>query len=169
MRFGVRQCGCLAVAASAACAPKEPVLVQPVGVTTVRAAVAPPEVPPRSPRPTSPGPCSRPLPEIVFADDTAVLTPAQTDEVAKLTACFTTGPLSEWGLVVVGHADVTGAFLPNLGLGLDRAKQVAAFLVANGMPRGRVRAASVGEVEDAVTRSGRYVELIPVAPAGWRR
>jgi peptidoglycan-associated lipoprotein len=64
-----------------------------------------------------------------------------------LATCFTSGPMKDKSLKIVGHADPRGTSDYNFGLGQRRAGNVAAFLMDKGLPEARIVTTSMGELE----------------------
>lgn len=160
----------LLVATTAACASRpKPDLDQPVGITTARAAPIDVEVPRPEvvPPPPSDPACPLPLPSFVFPEGSAIVSPSQDFELQRLAACLTVGPFRGARVVAIGHGDAVGGDLENLGLGLERAGKIRAFLVAHGVSGERVVATSSGERSTEATRPGRRVDLVmvPAPPA----
>ena len=85
------------------------------------------------------------LPEPYFEFDSADVEPADRADLARLAACFTTGPLRDRRLKIIGRADADGDASYNLALGMRRAEQVKQVLVTHGVAAGRVQATSRGE------------------------
>lgn len=72
-------------------------------------------------------------------------------------------------LLVLGHTDNTGDTLDNIVLGQARARRIADFMVANGVPAERVVASSLGELKpqetndtEAGRKQNRRVEVVVV-------
>lgn len=162
---------------AAACSAPKPELRQPVGETTVTSAPESPAdvttdsglrtraVPPRRPDAgRAPEPCPELLPSFLFEPSSAVVSPAQSDELRRLAACLATGAHRDKVVVAIGHTDAVGDGRANLALGLERALKVRAFLVAHGLDDARVIATSAGELSTATTRPGRRVDLVLAMP-----
>lgn len=66
------------------------------------------------------------------------------DDVAK---CFTSGPLKDRKLILVGHADPRGEFEYNMVLGGQRADSVKQYVLDKGLDSQRVSTSSRGEME----------------------
>ncbi|MDP3157446.1 MAG: OmpA family protein [Archangium sp.] len=69
--------------------------------------------------------------------------------------CFTTGPLKDNNLRLIGFTDPTGTRADNYELGMDRAQSVALFLEKNGMKKAQLIVTSRGE-EGASPDSARW-------------
>jgi peptidoglycan-associated lipoprotein len=87
------------------------------------------------------------LPKAHFAFDSASIDAEVANVLDALARCFTTGPLKDKGMKVVGHADPRGETEYNFGLGQQRAGSVAEFLVKKGMGKARIQSSSQGEIE----------------------
>ena len=86
--------------------------------------------------------CNGPTPTFDF--DSAKATPADQPTMQTLVVCMTSGPLAGKAILLVGHADPRGSAAYNAKLGLERAEKVKAYLVTNGVERGRVQTVSDG-------------------------
>ena len=69
--------------------------------------------------------------------------------------CFTTGPLKEKNLRLIGFTDPTGTRAANYELGMERAETVALFLEKHGIKRAQLIVSSRGE-EGASPDSARW-------------
>ena len=81
-------------------------------------------------------------------DHSAILL-ADVEVLAKVAACFTTGPLKNDDLVLVGRADPRGTVAYNDALGMRRAKAIATYFEQAGVDTKRIETTSRGE-RDAV-------------------
>lgn len=164
------------VLAAAACS-HPPKLEQPVGFTNVTA--APMRAPERQPlaswasragqpAPSQQGLCSQRLPSLLFAEGAAVISPEQDAALRTIAGCLTSGPLEGATVIAIGHTDEAGPRRGDLELGLSRALEVRAFLLAHGAPATNVVAASSGQLSTAADFPGRRVDLlvVPAAPKG---
>jgi peptidoglycan-associated lipoprotein len=70
-----------------------------------------------------------------FAYDDAKLEDADTNVLAKVATCLTTGPLKGRSVELVGRADARGTVEYNMVLGDHRADQVLKFLQQRGVAR----------------------------------
>jgi peptidoglycan-associated lipoprotein len=71
-------------------------------------------------------------------------------DIAVLTqigACFSTGPLKDATMHLVGRADPRGSLAYNDALGMRRANEVATFLEQRGVDAGRIQKTSLGKRE----------------------
>jgi peptidoglycan-binding protein ArfA len=126
------------------------------------AAAAPPS--PSAPAPTPQGDCGN-LPQaaraklpapITFGVNAATLTAGIAQELATLADTLKACPSAR--IVVNGYSDNTGNDGINIPLSAERAKAVADFLVANGVPRQQVTSKGLGsadQVADNDTPQGR--------------
>ena len=157
---------------ASACSSSKPELAQPVGLTTITSASErAPERQPRAGGSESQAPiasaqehdrCSGLLPSFLFGPNSVVISPGQNEELRRIADCMTTGALQRASVVVLGHSDDVGAQLYNLGLGLDRALEVRAFLIAHGAPASQVITATSGELSTPADWPGRRVDLLVV-------
>lgn len=85
------------------------------------------------------------LPDLYFDFDSTKVDSAERADLARLAACFTTGPLRGRRLKLIGRADLTGDANYNLALGQRRAAQVKQVLVEHGLGPARVLTTSRGE------------------------
>jgi outer membrane protein OmpA-like peptidoglycan-associated protein len=94
--------------------------------------------------------------DILFAVDSASVSGALQDDLAAVARSLERYPNST--VDVVGHADSTGSEAYNQDLSERRARSVAAILIGDGVPGGRVRAYGRGEsqpIASNLTASGR--------------
>lgn len=83
----------------------------------------------------------------------------------------------EWGvLAIAGHCDERGSDTYNLALGERRAEAVKAFLVAEGVPGGRLTTSSLGESQptlpghdETAWRKNRRAEIVGPEETSWLR
>ncbi len=87
-----------------------------------------------------------------FDFDKAALLPADTDVLQKVAECFSTGPLKNDRVLLVGRADPRGSVEYNYGLGMRRASSVAAFLAQHGVDGSRIESTTRGK-DDATGTS----------------
>jgi peptidoglycan-associated lipoprotein len=152
--------------------PKPP---QPVVVT--QAQVTPPPPPPEPAKPVSPSiavedevlkACLIHLDNVdsapKFDFDKSALRDADMPVLQKIAECFSTGPLKNESIKLVGRADPRGSDAYNEALGLRRADAVASFLEKNGVTEGRIFKSSRGEADakgtdEATWQTDRRVDL----------
>jgi len=94
--------------------------------------------------------------DILFAVDSAQLSNAVRGDLAALADNIRRFPGST--IEVIGHTDNTGPAAYNQDLSVNRASAVAAVLIANGVPGGRIRAIGMGEdqpIASNLTTQGR--------------
>lgn len=84
---------------------------------------------------------------LLFPYDSADLLPAGRQNLASLATTLRGDPEADYELLVVGHTDSRGADTYNQGLSERRAQSAADILVANGIPRDRIRTTGRGESE----------------------
>jgi outer membrane protein OmpA-like peptidoglycan-associated protein len=82
-----------------------------------------------------------------FDFDRSDLLPADFDVLRQISDCFTTGPLKDEGLRLVGRTDPRGTVEYNQKLGMKRAKQVASFLEQSGVDASRMEEVSRGKLD----------------------
>lgn len=80
-----------------------------------------------------------------FEFDKSDLLPGDTDVLAQIAACFTTGPMKGARLRLVGRADPRGTIEYNDSLGTRRAHEVARFLESRGIDVGQIASGSRGK------------------------
>jgi peptidoglycan-associated lipoprotein len=85
--------------------------------------------------------------EAFFAYDSANIRPQDRTVLKKLADCFTTGPLKDRRMRLVGHADPRGSDEYNMVLGSRRSENVKGSIVAEGLPADRAETTSRGEME----------------------
>lgn len=85
------------------------------------------------------------LPDPYFDFDSAEVDPTARAALTHLAACFTTGPLRDRRIKLIGRADQGGDASYNLALGMRRAERVKAVLVEHGIAPARIRTTSRGE------------------------
>ncbi len=138
-------------------APPPPPPAAPVGVTELQPQAPPP---PPEPQPVSPSlavsediirACKLDLDSIdkapKFGFDKSELLPADYDVLRQIGECFTTGPLKDEGMRLVGRADPRGTIQYNQKLGLKRASRVASFLEQYGVDATRIDQVSRGKLD----------------------
>jgi outer membrane protein OmpA-like peptidoglycan-associated protein len=82
-----------------------------------------------------------------FEFDKSELQSADLTVLAQIGDCFTTGPLKDKEMVLVGRADPRGTVAYNEALGLRRANRVARFLEGYGVSAGRIERTSRGKLD----------------------
>ncbi len=85
--------------------------------------------------------------EAFFGYDSANIRAQDKAVLAKLAACFTTGPLKGREMRLVGHADNRGEDDYNMLLGQKRADNVKGAIVAAGMTAAKALTTSRGELD----------------------
>ena len=85
--------------------------------------------------------------EAFFAYDSANVRPQDKAVLAKLAACFSTGPLKGRQMRLVGHADPRGDEEYNMSLGNRRADNVKNAIVEAGLAASQVATTSRGEMD----------------------
>jgi peptidoglycan-associated lipoprotein len=93
-----------------------------------------------------------------FAFDSANLGDAERPVLNRLATCFVSGPLAGREMRLVGHADPRGPDEYNMVLGGSRADTVKTFLTMKGVPDGRIRTTSRGEMEARGTEAASWAE-----------
>ncbi len=103
--------------------------------------------------------------DILFATDSAVVLPAQQDDIRALAYNLQDYPKTT--IQVIGHTDNTGSASYNQELSTRRASSVATILTANGVAPGRIQAFGRGEDRPVATNltpegraQNRRVEII---------
>jgi peptidoglycan-associated lipoprotein len=141
--------------------PPHPVTAEAVQTTEItQAQVAPPPPPQEPMRPVSPSisiseealkACNINLDSLdkapKFDFDKSTLKAEDVPVLEKIAECFSTGPLKDSGVLLVGHTDPRGSQAYNQALGLRRANSVAAFLTAHGVKDDRIQKTSRGELD----------------------
>jgi peptidoglycan-associated lipoprotein len=82
-----------------------------------------------------------------FDFDKSDVLPEQTDVLKQVADCFTTGPLKDARLQLVGRADPRGSVAYNNGLGMRRANQVATDLEKLGVDPSKIGRTSRGKLD----------------------
>jgi peptidoglycan-associated lipoprotein len=82
-----------------------------------------------------------------FDFDKSDLLPADFDVLKQVAECFTTGPMKDARLRLVGRADPRGSVAYNDALGMRRATQAAAYLQQMGVDGSRIEQASRGKLD----------------------
>ncbi|MEM7689527.1 MAG: OmpA family protein [Pseudomonadota bacterium] len=104
----------------------------------------PPPAPPPAPPPPSPIPQCQFGPYIVFFDpDEATLTPVAAQILRQAIDAYAS--CGGRDLTLAGHTDTAGSLSENIELAGDRAKRVQDFLIAYGVPAGRISTEAFGE------------------------
>ncbi len=85
--------------------------------------------------------------DTLFAYDSAQVSPQARNVLQQLATCFTTGPLKDEGMRLVGHADPRGDEEYNMALGGRRAENVKRALVQLGMRSELTSTSSRGEMD----------------------
>jgi peptidoglycan-associated lipoprotein len=80
-----------------------------------------------------------------FEFDKSEILPSDIDMLNKVAECFTTGPLKNDRILLVGRADPRGPAQYNQALGMRRATAVADYLEKNGIDDKRIEKTSRGE------------------------
>jgi len=93
-----------------------------------------------------------------FEFDKSDLMPADLEVLAKIAECFSTGPLKNDNIQLVGRADPRGSTEYNDALGMRRADTVASFLVGKGIATGRIEKTSRGERDATGTDEATYAK-----------
>jgi peptidoglycan-associated lipoprotein len=93
-----------------------------------------------------------------FAFDSARVSSRDYPTLDRLVACFSTGPLANRQMRLVGHADPRGGEEYNLVLGGSRADGVRAFLIDRGLSGEQVATTSRGEMDSAGTDEASWAE-----------
>jgi peptidoglycan-associated lipoprotein len=91
--------------------------------------------------------CGIENPASYFAYDSSHLRGADHPLLGKLIDCFTSGPLKDRSLLLVGHCDARGEHEYNIVLGEHRAASVKRFLTARGLDGGRIATSSRGYMD----------------------
>lgn len=100
-----------------------------------------------------------------FAFDKADLQAADDAVLRQIGDCFTSGPMKDNSLKLVGRADPRGSFAYNDGLGLRRANEVAAFFTRLGIHPDRITTSSRGRRDargrdEATWATDRRVDVV---------
>jgi len=95
---------------------------------------------------------------VYFEFDKSDLMPADIEALAKVAECFSTGPLKNDNMQLVGRADPRGSTEYNDALGMRRADTVANFLVGKGIATGRIEKTSRGERDATGTDEASYAK-----------
>ena len=131
----------------------------PAPVVVTQATVCPPAPKPQS-KPVSPtlsasdevlAACKMNLDNVEVAPkfdfDKSALLPADQAVLQKVAECFSTGPLKNERVLLVGRADPRGSKDYNYDLGMRRAQSVADFLMQNGVESARIERTTAGKDE----------------------
>lgn len=133
-----------------------------------QAAICPPTAPPPA-KPVSPTlsasdevleACKMKLDNVDVAPkfdfDKSALLPADVDVLTQVADCFSTGPLKEDRVVLVGRADPRGSTEYNYALGMRRAQTVADFLAQHGVDGARIERTTIGKDEATGTNEATW-------------
>jgi peptidoglycan-associated lipoprotein len=82
-----------------------------------------------------------------FGFDDSKLTDADRGALNSLATCFTSGPLKDENMSIIGRADPRGTAQYNLALGQRRSSTVAAYLSHQGIDSHRIGATSRGSAD----------------------
>ena len=82
-----------------------------------------------------------------FPFDSATLEKRDISPLNAVTACFTTGPLKDRSMKLVGRADPRGASDYNMTLGQSRADAVEKYVDGKGLQKGKVASTSRGAMD----------------------
>lgn len=82
-----------------------------------------------------------------FGFDRSDLLPDQSEVLRQVAECFTTGPLKDAKLLLVGRADPRGSVAYNHGLGMKRANGVAVYLQQLGIGTDKIEQTSRGKLD----------------------
>jgi peptidoglycan-associated lipoprotein len=85
--------------------------------------------------------------EAYFAYDSANVKPEYRKVLKKLADCFSTGPLKDKTMLLVGHADKRGDENYNLALGGQRADNVKKVIATEGLNADKIQTSSRGEMD----------------------
>jgi peptidoglycan-associated lipoprotein len=91
-----------------------------------------------------------------FAFDSARVETSDYPVLDKLVTCFTSGPLADREMRLVGHADPRGGEEYNLALGGSRADSVKRFLVQRGLEGAQAATTSRGEMDAVGTNESSW-------------
>ena len=102
-----------------------------------------------------------------FEFDKSDLMPGDLEVLSKIAECFSTGPLKNDNMQLVGRADPRGSTEYNDALGMRRADSVAKFLTEHGINSGRIEKTSRGErdatgTDEASWAKDRRVDVLRV-------
>ena len=93
-----------------------------------------------------------------FDFDKSDLLPGDMDVLQKIAECFSTGPLKDDGVHLVGRADPRGGEAYNMALGMRRANSVATFLEQHGVAHSRIEATSRGKADATGTDEASWAK-----------
>ncbi len=82
-----------------------------------------------------------------FEFDESYLSQGDFEVLNQIAECFSTGPMKDARLSLVGHTDPRGPASYNEVLGMKRANTVAAYLEQRGVPTSRIDATSRGSLD----------------------
>jgi outer membrane protein OmpA-like peptidoglycan-associated protein len=82
-----------------------------------------------------------------FSFDDSKLTTADRNALDSVARCFTTGPMKDQNMDIVGRADPRGTKDYNLALGERRATSVGGYLALHGVQAGRIQKSSRGALD----------------------
>jgi peptidoglycan-associated lipoprotein len=93
-----------------------------------------------------------------FEFDKSDLMPQDLEVLSKIAECFSTGPLKNDNMQLIGRADPRGSTEYNDALGMRRADTVAKFLTEHGIGTGRIEKTSRGERDATGTDEASYAK-----------
>lgn len=96
--------------------------------------------------------------EAHFAYDSANVKPEYRKVFKKLAVCFSTGPLKDKTMQLVGHADNRGDDNYNMALGGQRADNVKKVIAAEGLSADRIETSSMGEMQATGTDEASWAK-----------
>lgn len=102
--------------------------------------------------------CGIPETDAHFAFDSSRVQTSDYPTLDKLVRCFTSGPLANREMRLVGHADPRGGEEYNMALGGSRADSVRSFLVQRGLQGDQVATTSRGEMDSKGTNENSWAE-----------
>jgi peptidoglycan-associated lipoprotein len=91
--------------------------------------------------------CGIQAPKAFFAFDSARVQTQDTSILDQIARCFSSGPLKDRSMRLVGHADPRGETEYNFVLGHSRADAVGGFLRSKGVDKGKMDSSSRGELD----------------------
>jgi peptidoglycan-associated lipoprotein len=91
-----------------------------------------------------------------FGFDQSALQVGDAPVLVRIADCFTTGPMKDSAIVLVGHTDPRGSAAYNEALGLKRAQAVATYLQKLGVPAERIQSTSRGKLDARGTEEGTW-------------
>ena len=96
--------------------------------------------------------------EAHFAFDSAIVRNIDYPTLDKLVRCFSSGPLANREMRLVGHADPRGSDEYNMVLANSRADGVKIFLLSRGLPGQQMATTSRGEMDARGTDEASWAE-----------